>query len=366
MAQLFGDRYAWRDEENTRPFAEWQLTYRLHRAGLPVPAPIARALPPRGLDLPGDIITERLADGRLARGVPAHRRALHRHLDLDRPLHPPLSRPRRLSRGPERAQRAAERGERLPDRLRPLPAAQARACGATGTWCACVARSRRSPGRCRAERFSESDWHGLLDGYRQSSGKSRAAAVVHGQPLALPLSSRRLPRRAAHLPGAVCGADCSTAATGTTSASASASARRQLPRGVWVHAVSVGEVQACAPLVSALCAPPSRAAAHRHDLHAHGRGAGARALRQRRAGALRALRSARCGAALLRARAAASRGHLRDRAVAEPLSRVRPAAHTAGAGERAHLDALASSRYRRLGRLFRDTLAAGRRRRRAG
>ena len=27
---------------------------------------------------------------------------------------------------------------------------------------------------------------------------------------------------------------------------------RRAPRGVWLHAVSVGEVQACAPLVSAL------------------------------------------------------------------------------------------------------------------
>ena len=49
-----------------------------------------------------------------------------------------------------------------------------------------------------------------------------------------------------------CGAACGTAATGATSANASASARRSPPAGVWLHAVSVGEVQACAALVGAL------------------------------------------------------------------------------------------------------------------
>src|ERR1700739_1271184 len=33
-AHISEDRYFWRGEQETRPFAEWQLTYRLHRAGL--------------------------------------------------------------------------------------------------------------------------------------------------------------------------------------------------------------------------------------------------------------------------------------------------------------------------------------------
>ena len=53
--------------------------------------------------------------------------------------------------------------------------------------------------------------------------------------------------------------------------------RSARPTGVWLHAVSVGEVQACAPLVTALRAAPSHAARDRHHLHPDG-AARARAL----------------------------------------------------------------------------------------
>src|SRR5262249_31586323 len=53
-------RYIWGGEEQTRPFSEWAITYRLHRAGLPVPAPIAARYVRRGSTYRGDIITERL------------------------------------------------------------------------------------------------------------------------------------------------------------------------------------------------------------------------------------------------------------------------------------------------------------------
>src|ERR1700716_2480769 len=60
-AHLSRDRYFWHGEEDTRPFAEWQLTYRLHRAGLPVPAPLAARYRHHGFTYTGDIITERVA-----------------------------------------------------------------------------------------------------------------------------------------------------------------------------------------------------------------------------------------------------------------------------------------------------------------
>ena len=67
FARLGGDRFGWRDEQSTRSFAEWQLTYRLHRAGLPVPAPVAARYRQHGSSYTGDIITERLpAVGSLA------------------------------------------------------------------------------------------------------------------------------------------------------------------------------------------------------------------------------------------------------------------------------------------------------------
>jgi 3-deoxy-D-manno-octulosonic acid kinase len=61
IARISHDRYFWQSENATRPFAEWQLTYRLHRAGLPVPAPIAARYQHNGLTYTGDIITERLS-----------------------------------------------------------------------------------------------------------------------------------------------------------------------------------------------------------------------------------------------------------------------------------------------------------------
>src|SRR5262249_3462767 len=49
IAKLMGDRYFWRNESTTRAFEEWQLLYHLHRAGLPVPAPIAARYRRQGL-----------------------------------------------------------------------------------------------------------------------------------------------------------------------------------------------------------------------------------------------------------------------------------------------------------------------------
>ena len=50
----------WRSEGSTRPFPEWQLTYHLHHAGLPVPAPIGARYCRNGIGYSGDLITERL------------------------------------------------------------------------------------------------------------------------------------------------------------------------------------------------------------------------------------------------------------------------------------------------------------------
>ena len=44
----------------TRSFAEWYLTYHLHRAGLPVPAPIAARYVRHGLFYRADLITQRI------------------------------------------------------------------------------------------------------------------------------------------------------------------------------------------------------------------------------------------------------------------------------------------------------------------
>src|SRR5262252_7563548 len=60
MAKLSKDSYWWQGESETRSFAEWYLTYHLHRAGLPVPAPIAARYRREGLFYRADLITQRI------------------------------------------------------------------------------------------------------------------------------------------------------------------------------------------------------------------------------------------------------------------------------------------------------------------
>ena len=83
---LLRDRYFWRGEESTRAFAEWQLTYHLHRAGLPVPAPVAARYRRLGFSYRGDIITERLPDVLVACPGTGCRTAVCAALDCHRTL----------------------------------------------------------------------------------------------------------------------------------------------------------------------------------------------------------------------------------------------------------------------------------------
>jgi 3-deoxy-D-manno-octulosonic acid kinase len=64
VAHVLADRYRWRGENETRPFAEWLLTHHLHRAGLPVPVPVAARYVRRGNWYRGDLLTERLQGAR--------------------------------------------------------------------------------------------------------------------------------------------------------------------------------------------------------------------------------------------------------------------------------------------------------------
>ena len=60
MANFSKDAYLWNGESETRSFAEWYLTYHLHRAGLPVPTPIAARYRRKGMFYTADIITQRI------------------------------------------------------------------------------------------------------------------------------------------------------------------------------------------------------------------------------------------------------------------------------------------------------------------
>jgi 3-deoxy-D-manno-octulosonic acid kinase len=174
VAHISGDRYLWRGEQSTRPFEEWQLTYRLHRAGLPVPAPLAARYRHRGLIYTGDIITERVAVvGSLAECLRTGAlsvltwisigRCIRRFHDLG-VCHRDLNAHNVLLSEEAVYLIDFDRGElRRP-----------------GLWCdANVVRLRRSLEKVTwalpADRFGEADWQALLDGYRESSAVAAVA-----------------------------------------------------------------------------------------------------------------------------------------------------------------------------------------------
>jgi len=182
MSGLSRDRYWWRGEERTRPFAEWQLTYHLHRAGLPVPAPIAARYSKQGVRYRGDIITERLLDvWSLAQALEAAPqsvltwiaigRCLRRFHDL-RVCHADLNAHNILL------------GQHDPQQERIyLIDFDRGSLRKPGFWQdANLVRLRRSLEKIcwplPADRFTEDDWHGLLDGYQQQSVSQAALAVT--------------------------------------------------------------------------------------------------------------------------------------------------------------------------------------------
>jgi len=170
IARFSGDRYVWRDEDRTRPFAEWQLTYRLHRAGLPVPAPIAARYERTGRTYKGDILTERLATvGSLTECLRTGALSILTWIGIGRCI-------RRfhdlgVCHGDLNANNILL-SEEAKVYLIDFDRCQLRRAGLWRD--ANLARLRRSLEKVTysmpADRFAESDWHGLLDGYREASG----------------------------------------------------------------------------------------------------------------------------------------------------------------------------------------------------
>jgi 3-deoxy-D-manno-octulosonic acid kinase len=170
VAHLIKDRYFWRSEGVTRAFAEWQLLYHLHRAGLPVPAPVAARYRRHGFTYTADLITERLvdsislADALRRRGIPilgwiTIGRCIRSFHDLG-VCHPDLNAHNILLVGDDSVYLIDFDRGRL---MKP------------GMWCdGNLVRLRRSLEKITyglgPDHFSEADWHGLLDGYRQPGG----------------------------------------------------------------------------------------------------------------------------------------------------------------------------------------------------
>lgn len=170
VAHLARDRYFWRGEEETRPFAEWQLTYRLHRAGLPVPAPLAARYQHDGMTYTGDIITERLNTvGSLAECLAQGALSILTWISIGRCIR------RFHDLGVCHADLNAHNlllNEDAKVYMIDFDQCQLRR---SGLWRdGNLVRLRRSLEKVTyglpRDRFTEADWHGLLDGYRQTSG----------------------------------------------------------------------------------------------------------------------------------------------------------------------------------------------------
>lgn len=174
-ARLSADRYLYRGESRSRPVREWQVHRALHRAGLPVPAPVGVRLRREGLFYGGEILTERLFDveplsARLQAATLSVSdwiligRCLRRFHDagLD---HADLNAHNILCRGGDEVFLIDfDRG----------------ALRTPGLWRdANLVRLRRSLLKVTrdlpAERFSETDWHSLLAGYWAAGSAGPAA-----------------------------------------------------------------------------------------------------------------------------------------------------------------------------------------------
>lgn len=169
VAALLEDQYFWINENATRSFAEWQLSYHLHHAGLPVPAPVAARYRRTAVGYTADLITERILDAdSLAACLRQGALSILQWIAIGRCLrsfhnlgvcHADLN-AHNLLLGADGAVHLIDfdRGTlRKP-----------------GFWCdGNLVRLRRSLEKIvyglPAERFTEADWHGLLDGYQQSA-----------------------------------------------------------------------------------------------------------------------------------------------------------------------------------------------------
>jgi 3-deoxy-D-manno-octulosonic acid kinase len=174
MAKVSKDSYFWNGEGETRSFAEWYLTYHLHRAGLPVPAPIAARYRRQGMFYRADLITQRIENSeslaaKLARGP----LSLLQWISVGRCLR------RFHDAGVHHADLNAHNILMTADKVYLIDFDRS-TLRKRGWWAdSNLVRLYRSLEKVTLleapDHFTDQDWHSLLAGYRESAGLPQAS-----------------------------------------------------------------------------------------------------------------------------------------------------------------------------------------------
>ncbi len=173
-AKISKDRYWFRGEPETRSFAEWFLTYHLHRAGLPVPAPIAARYRRDGMFYTADLITQRI-DGSESLAA----RLAHGPLSLTQWVAIGRCIRRFHDAGVYHADLNAHNILLAPDSVYLIDFDRG-TLRKRGWWAdTTLVRLYRSLEKvtllAAPESFTDQDWHTLLAGYRESAGLPQAS-----------------------------------------------------------------------------------------------------------------------------------------------------------------------------------------------
>jgi 3-deoxy-D-manno-octulosonic acid kinase len=176
IAKFSKDRYWWRSEGETRSFAEWFLTYHLHRAGLPVPAPVAARYRRDGLFYTADLITQRID-----RSESLAQRLLQGPLSLTQWIAIGRCLRRFHDAGVCHADLNAHNILLTPEQVYLIDFDRG-TLRKRGWWAdTTLVRLYRSLEKvtllAAPESFSDEDWHSLLAGYRESAGLPQPSMV---------------------------------------------------------------------------------------------------------------------------------------------------------------------------------------------
>lgn len=176
-ARVSSRHYLWRGEDRTRPFREWQLTYRMHRAGLPVPAPIGALYQRRLGTYTGDLLLERLATRSLLECLTSGTLSLLTWIAIGRCIR------RFHDFGVWHADLNVRNVLVAEDKVYLIDFDRCRLRGGRGLWRdSNLVRLRRSLEKVTyslpKDRFTEADWYALLDGYRQPDAAQASAPAA--------------------------------------------------------------------------------------------------------------------------------------------------------------------------------------------